>query len=96
MDPCHGVDGGLEIKWDTLPKSVMIRCEFQLLWDLGQSSSLPFLAEEKIRVDVDLIDDTSCLRAAISIFNAQKTDPQRSSLSGGIVQTAETLFIPVL
>ena len=26
----------------------------------------------------------------------QKTDPQRSSLSGGIVQTAETLSIPVL
>ena len=23
MDPCHGVDGGLEIKWDTLPKSVV-------------------------------------------------------------------------
>ena len=55
-----------------------------------------FLFLQKICVDVDLIDDTSCLRAAISIFNAQKTDPQRSSLSGGIVQTAETLFIPVL
>ena len=96
MGPCHGVDGGLEIKWDTLPKSVMIRYEFQLPWDLGQFSSLPFLAEEKFRVDVDLIDDTSCLHGAVSIFNAQKTDPQRSSLSGGLVQTGETLSSPVL
>ena len=55
-----------------------------------------FFGRRKIRVDVDLIDDTSCLHGAISIFNAQKTDPQRSSLSGGLVQTGETLSSPVL
>ena len=54
-----------------------------------------FWQKKKFRVDVDLIDDF--FHGAIFIFNAQKkTDAQRSSLSGGLVQTGETLSSLVL
>ena len=43
------------------------RCEIRLPWNLGQSISFPFFGRRKIRVDVDLVDDTSCLHGAISI-----------------------------
>ena len=58
------------------------RCEIRLPWNLGQSSSFPFFAEEKIRVDVDLIDDSSCLHGAISIFNAENGPSKIQPLRG--------------
>ena len=64
---------------------------------LGNPVHFPFFGRRKIRVDVDLIDDTSCLHGAISIFNAEKNGPSEIQPHiGGLVQAGGTLSRPVL
>ena len=66
------------------------RCEIRLPWNLGQSSSFPFFGRRKIGVDVDLIDDTSCLHGAISNFQCRKTDPSKiQPLMGALSKPGE-------
>ena len=66
-------------RWNGIPcpNQWCHRCEFQLPWDLGQFSSLPFWQKKKFCVDVEISEDTSCLDAAISIFNAPRNGPSK-------------------
>ena len=74
--------------------SDVIGAKFSCYGILGNPVHFLFFDRRKIRVDVDLIDDTYFLHGAFLML--KKKDPQRSSLSGGLVQTGETLSSPVL
>ena len=66
----------------TAQVSGVIDAKFGCHGILGNPVHFPFFAEEKIRVDVDLIDDSSCLHGAISIFNAENGPSKIQPLRG--------------
>ena len=62
---------------------------------LGNPVHFPFLAEEQICVDVDLIDDASCLHGAMSSFDVGKGPLNGPASQWGLVQAGGTLSRPV-